>query len=43
MGFGQNQCKFEMGQHHDINVIWVVFPNGATLRNELEKMTDITK
>ncbi|HMU97759.1 MAG TPA: hypothetical protein PKA15_03130, partial [Chitinophagales bacterium] len=32
-----NKYKFEIGQHRDKNVIWVLFPNDATLRNELKQ------
>lgn len=35
MSFDLNKYKFEVGQHRDKNVIWVRFPNDATLRNEL--------
>ncbi len=31
MGFELIKYKFEIGQHRDKNVIWVLFPNDATL------------
>jgi len=34
MGFELKKYKFEIGQHHDKNVIWVRFPNDVRLRNE---------
>ena len=37
MGFELIKYKFEIGQHRDKNVIWVLFPNDATLRNELKQ------
>ena len=37
MGFELNKYKFEIGQHRDKNVIWILFPNDATLRNELKQ------
>ena len=37
MGFELKKYKFEIGQHHDKNVIWVRFPNDVRLRNELKQ------
>jgi hypothetical protein len=37
MAFELKKYKFEVGTHKEKSVIWVHFPNDATLRNELKK------